>query len=273
MERDTKKSRVLYDEILQNLFSADNARIKEILLRFDVEEALNLYIAVAFDPTFFKFIDMMNKNLIWFEWTKRDMEIICKPEWNSNTVLWFTEDKPNWKVYYLWLRYYVSCKQFLSIQNYPGYELKYLNVLQIPNIGIVNARKYIPNYSNVFKMDLPSPDDEEYFRNFVTRFTAFQFYNSKWLRYERTVDIRSTIETISFLRTIETVILKNEKLNIIPYVALKFPKTANPKKRQIVLASCIECNNTNSGTLWVEKTNPKRVFCDKICQKEFYNKF
>jgi hypothetical protein len=277
MESDFKKikSSPLYEELLLNLFS-DNVRILEILKRTDVEEALNLYIAVAGDQAFFKVINIMNTNLIWNYWFQRDMAVIYKfGEWDAETVLWETEDKPTWKVYYLWFRYYVSWMQFWllhfdsDIDKYSVVKFKYLNI-GIINGKIIDIRKYIQRYNQKIKNVIPDNTHLSDFmiKKFFTKFVGYKDTENKPRKY---FSYLKMIEIDEIFHQFHLILLNKgngNSLNMLKTYASRFPKTSNTK---IVLASCIECN-TECSDPQVEKYNKKNIFCDKDCQRAFYKK-
>ncbi len=268
------KTTPLYQELLQNLFS-DNVRISEVLKRTDVEEALNLYIAVAGDQAFFKVIKIMDTNMIWNYWFQRDMAAIYKfDEWDVETVLWETEDKPTWKVYYLWFRFMIAARQFYLLAFEPEGEIsslifrfERLNFAEIKG-KMVDLRKYIPNYEQRVKNMIPVRDNifkvlVEYF------FNKFVVHNVNVYSGELSV-VYSVFASLHWLLTY-TEAEKKGYLPILNELASTFPRTHIKKGNKIVLASCIECKIVCSNPQ-VEKTNNSRIFCDKDCQRSFYNK-
>ena len=275
MESDPKKVKAspLYEELLLNLF-ADNVRILEILRRTDVEEALNLYIAVAGDPAFFKVIKIMDTNLIWNEWFQRDMAAIYKfDEWDSETVLWETEDKPTWKVYYLWFRFLVASRQYYLLAFKNGNEptrlrfrFKNLNVAEIDGRN-VDLRKFIPNYEQEIRNMIPVKDNvfEVLLEHFFTKFVV---YDTNVYSAELSV-VYNVFASLHWLLTY-TKVEKRGYLLILNELAATFPRTHPKKGNKIVLASCIECKLVCSNPQ-VERNNTNRVFCDKDCQRSFYN--
>ncbi len=124
-----------------------------ILIQVEVRDALHFYIASYKEQKYEKIIEQMNGNLIWMLWTKRDMEVIFRPEWNVNTLLWETVDKPKWKVYYLWLRLYVLCMQFELFRT--RYEITLgipINYSLVLNSSITLNHVSGHSYSSVYRL-------------------------------------------------------------------------------------------------------------------------
>jgi hypothetical protein len=269
METDPKKPRtmnVLIEEYGKNL-TRDTAFM--MLTKAEVGDAMNFVIAQANDPRFKVIRDVMNKDTIWCYWTRRDMEVIFHEEWNENSTLWETTDKPKWKVYYLWLRFFVTMQQTVFVK-----QMRQMRQMDIVRLNVIKDN------SNNFVYD-----PREFFPRqpigYSYRKCLFMFHG-EYLGGEDD----DTSNVISVLGWQGVLIFQagvfgemhnclkerrntfNFKDKAKPYLAV-FPTSRGHHK--IFLATCISCG-VKPDLPMVEKTNSNNVFCDSICQKLYYYK-
>ncbi len=260
-----------------------------ILMRVDVRDALHFYIASYKEEKYEKIIEQMNGNLIWMLWTKRDMDVIFRPEWNVNTVLWETVDKPKWKVYYLWLRLYMLCMQNafiikdhpVELRRTPSNSDKFIDIKK-SRLNFLVFYKYVLEWTGQKKVFIEH--DVRNFKDYEPKLWYHIFSN----RFDGELDLETYgSHDFAFFRQYVYLRLRikvfDERVKLIyaifQYLRLVcmgtsgidieslylFPRYGS--KGYITVANCVSCGDK---AFKKERTNPEMIFCDIECQTLFY---
>lgn len=112
----------------------------EILTKIEVRDALSLTIAVANDARFKAFRAVMQSDDVWRFWTLRDLSVVVNAFGSLQKMEFNVDDRPRWKVIYLWYRLFVSALQWNIVnridfgdvfQDGDWWEYAYLNKVRV----------------------------------------------------------------------------------------------------------------------------------------------
>jgi len=279
MERPTKILRNPTNKVFEPNLSMDTAFAT--LQKTEVRDALTFSISVANDVRFVNIRRVMENDLIWQYWFQRDLSII---DINFVYPIDIIKTKPVWKTYYLWYRLLISALQFACCDEWNNQDegpfgFKMLNTL---------------NNNDTFKTEFVDFFRKNYTLENLINFgekRIFLFLNEHYKNFDRrTIDEYNNIfyMLISALKSKLNPSTMNteENSNLLKGYANKnfiyhkdiqyldcppriYEKICETKEGKLLVSSCLACG-FDGNELQREKINPKHVFCDINCQKDFY---